>query len=195
MGYISHSKVITIGETYTIYSKGSGYYTNIMKSIIGQVDSFLSHHSKVHILHFDLRQYENTLNNNRMTVFKRRLFKRLRSKYHFLRIGYIWCREQETSDYPHYHYALLLDGHKIQHPKNIWPLVKSVWETMDGSPYLPKNCYYNINRGNHKEIQEVIYRLSYFAKVKGKDKAEASTNNFSTSRIAIRETKSKFSFI
>ena len=194
MSYVSYSNIITIGETYGIYAKGSGFYTNIMKAIKDQTDAFLSHHSKVYVMRFDLRQLEYTLNNSRMTVFNRRLFKRLRSKYNFLRIGFIWCREQESSDYPHYHYALLLDGHKVQHSKNIWPIVKSVWETMDGSPYLPKNCYCNINRGNHKEIQDVIYRLSYFAKAKGKDKTEAQTNNFSTSRIPIKESKNKFSF-
>ena len=69
----------------------------MIKAQINQVDAMLSHHSKIHIIRFDLRVFEFTNDNSIITVFNRRLHKWLKRKYCLKRIGFAWCRELETA--------------------------------------------------------------------------------------------------
>jgi hypothetical protein len=185
MAYITKDKAITVnGNTWWVNSHGSGLITHSIKAMINQVDAMLSHHSKIHIIRFDLRVYEYTENNGIMTAFNRRLHKWLKRKYDLKRIGFIWCRELETAKQQHYHYALIIDGHKIRHPLEILNKVKEIWEQhLNGSEYTPKNCYYNLERDNFHSIQKAIWRISYLAKARGKGYKPAQTKNYGTSRI------------
>ena len=185
MSYISYSKICTChGATWRIYSKKCGFYTKMVKQMIGQVLAMLSHHHKVFLLRFDLHQQENPLNNKRISVFIRQLFGRIETGYKVKRIGYLWVREQEQSDNPHYHFAILLDGSKVQHPYYLLKMVKEVWEFMDGTAWIPSNCYYRIKRDDFNAVQLVVLRVSYFAKGRGKDSGGATRKNYGTSRIA-----------
>ena len=65
--------------------------------MINQIDAMLSHHSKIHIIRFDLRVYQYIENNEKMTTFNRRLHKWLKRKYNLKRIGFMWSRETETA--------------------------------------------------------------------------------------------------
>jgi predicted nuclease of restriction endonuclease-like RecB superfamily len=65
--------------------------------MFGQVDPMLSHHSKMHIIRFDLRVYEYTENNGIITTFNRRLHKWLKRKYNLKHVGFILCRELKTA--------------------------------------------------------------------------------------------------
>ena len=68
MSYITKDKAITVnGQTWWVNSTGSGLITHAIKSMINQVDAMLSHHSKIHIIRFDLRVIEYTENNEIMT--------------------------------------------------------------------------------------------------------------------------------
>jgi hypothetical protein len=151
--------------------------------MINQVDAMLSYHSKVHIIRFDLRILDFTNTNEIMTVFNRRLHKWLKRKYDLKRIGFIWCRELETAKQQHYHYALMVDGHKINYPYEITNKVKELWRQLDGSEYFPKNCYYNVKRDDYQTIQSAIWRISYLAKARGKGYKPDQTKNYGTSRI------------
>jgi hypothetical protein len=155
----------------------------MLKQMIGQVLAMLSHHNKVFLLRFDLHQNESPLNNRRISIFIRRLFGQINTFYNVTRIGYIWVREQEKSDNPHYHFALLLDGGKVQHPHYLLEVVKQVWEFMDGSVWIPENCYYRIKRDDFKLLQLAVLRISYFAKGRGKGRGGSTTKNYGTSRI------------
>ncbi len=128
MAYITKDIAISVnGQTWRVNSKGSGLISHAIKVMINQVDVMLSHHSKIHIIRFDLRVYEYTENNGLITAFNRRLHKWLKRKYHLKRVGYIWCRELEKAKHQHYHYALMVDGHKVNYPHEITNKVKELW--------------------------------------------------------------------
>jgi hypothetical protein len=187
MAYKSRSSVITVnGRTWWINSKVSGIYTTMMKSMIGQLDAMLSHHSRIHVVRFDLRQYEYTATNKRMTDFNARLIKWLKARYGLKRVGYMWVREQERKKHQHYHYALILDGHKVKHPSAVLDKVREIWEHMDGSDWRPKNCYYNVKRDDVESLQAAIWRVSYLAKGRGKGYKPAQTKNYGTSRASFK---------
>jgi hypothetical protein len=184
MAYITKDKAITVnGNTWWVNSKGSGLITHSIKIMINQVDAMLSHHSKIHIIRFDLRVYEYTENNGIITAFNRRLHKWLKRKYNLKRVGFVWCRELETAKQQHYHYALMIDGHKVNYPIEVNSKVKELWRQLDGSEYFPNNCYYNVKRDNYETIQSAIWRISYLAKARGKGYKPDQTKNYGTSRI------------
>jgi hypothetical protein len=187
MAHITKDKAITVNEkTWWVNSAGSGLLTTSIKAMINQVDAMLSHHSKIHLIRFDLRLYEYTETNEIITVFNRKLFKWLKRKYNLKRIGFIWCRELETAEQQHYHYAIMVDGHKINSADKISKKVTQIWRQLDGSEYFPDNRYYNIRRGCHVSIQAAIWRISYLAKARGKGYRPAQTKNYGTSRVKIK---------
>jgi hypothetical protein len=184
MSYITKDKAIKVnGQTWWVNSQGSGLIAHSIKAMINQVEAMLSHHSKIHIIRFDLRVIEYTENNKIMTVFNRRLHKWLKRKYNLNRVGFMWCRELETAKKQHYHYALITDGHKVNYPYEITNKVKELWRQLDGSEYFPDNCYYNIKRNDFESIQAAIWRISYLAKARGKGYKPDQTKNYGTSRI------------
>ena len=185
MKHITKEKIVTVNdEIWWVNSKGSGVILAMTKNMINQLDAMLSHHSKIHLVRFDLHVSEYTQNNEIITKFNRKLFRWLKREYKLKRIGFMWCREQETSDNQHYHYALMLDGHKVQHPECILEQVKEIWNIhLNGFMYIPESCYYNIERGNDQSRRDAIYRISYLAKAKSKDKKAPQTKNYGTSRI------------
>ena len=187
MSYIIKDKAITVnGQTWWVNSAGSGLISDHIKAIINQVDVMLSHHSKILLIRFDLRMYQYTDNNKIITIFNRRLKKWLYRKYKLNRKGFHWCRELETAKQQHYHYVLMVDGHKVRHPIEILSKVKEIWEQhLDGSEYTPKNCYYKLERDDHESIQDAIWRISYLAKARGKGHKPPQTKNYGTSRIKL----------
>lgn len=185
MPYITKDKAITVnGQTWWVNSAGSGLITHAIKAMINQVDVMLNHHSKIHLIRFDLRMYQYTDNNEIITIFNRRLHKWLKRKYDLKRIGFIWCREQETAKQQHYHFVLMIDGHKVRHPIEILSKAREIWDIhLSGSEFTPKNCYYNLERDNYDSIQYAIWRISYLAKARGKGYKPPQTKNYGTSRI------------
>jgi len=185
MPNITKDKAITVnGRTWWVNSTGSGLIPHALKAMINQIDVMLSHHSKVHIIRFDLRMYHHSDNNEIVTIFNRRFHKWLKRKYKLKRVGFVWCRELETAKQQHYHYALIIDGHKVRHPIEILAKAKDIWDIhLNGSEFTPKNCYYNLERNNHDSIQRAIWRISYLAKARGKGYKPKQTKNYGTSRI------------
>lgn len=187
MTYITRDKAITLnGKTWHVNSKKSGLIVHQIKAIINQLEAMLSYHSKVHVIRFDIRLYEYTDDNKLITNFNRRLFKWLKRRYGFKRIGFAWVREHESAKQQHYHYALMIDGHRVNYPKDINHKICEISNQMDLSPYFPKNCFYNTLRDDYKSIQDAIWRLSYLAKARGKGCKPTQTKNYATSRIRTR---------
>ena len=184
MRYVTKTNVITMnGKMWWINARKSGVYSAMLRKMIGQLEAVLSHHSKVNVIRFDLKQSEYTDKNTQITTFNRRLFKWLKRNYKLKRIGFIWCREQETAKHQHYHYVLIIDGHKVQKAGLIANKVKTIWNEISGSYWLPKNCYYNLKRNDYKETQNAIFRISYLAKARGKGYRPPQTKDYGTSRI------------
>lgn len=143
----------------------------------------LAHHSKVLMIRFDLRCRELLETNRAISDFNSLLFRRLKADYRLTKIGFAWTRELERAKQQHYHYALLLDGNKVQHPAKILKAVEEIWSELAGEYWTPENCYLNIHRKNHDEQGEAIYRISYLAKGRGKGYRPPQTKDYGTSRI------------
>lgn len=184
--YLSHSRLFRFGEhDWLVNARGSGCYTHMLKKMLGQFFNMLSHHHRLHVLRFDLHQPTYQADNKRITKFNRNLFKRLQRIYNFKRIGYCWVREQEKAPAPHYHYVLMLDGSKVRYPHKLLIIINEVWTNMSGSFYVPEHCYYNVDRHDLSRLAKVIYRISYFAKGRGKGIRPPQTKDYSTSRITL----------
>jgi hypothetical protein len=187
--YISYSQVITRNDnTWFINSKVSGIYTHIMKAMLDQVEAMLSHHNKVLLIRFDLRQPSYTDNSEHVSKFIKSLSKFIKRKYKLSRFGYVWVREQEKAKQQHYHGFLLLDGNKIQESSYIFKVAKKYWELYyDGYLCWPSDrCYHRLTRNDHEALQDAIYHISYLAKGRGKGYKPAQAKNFGRSRIKHR---------
>jgi len=180
--YISYKSTFSHqGELLKVNAKKSGIYTSVLHKIIEQLDCCLELYKRVLLVRFDLHQGIYTKNNERMTKFKKRLFKRLKKLYGTKDIGYVWVREHEKAKAQHYHWALWIDGDKVRHSKRVLSIVKAVWADMSGHVPTILNPYYFID--NAEQRAEAIYRVSYLAKARGKAARPNQTKDYSTSRI------------
>jgi hypothetical protein len=105
--------------------------------------------------------------------------------YGLKNVGYIWVREREKSKQQHYHLAIMLDENKIRHPKRLNAQIKEMWLPYGHMPTI-KKPYFNINtiKANYKAVREdIILRVSYLAKVRGKRYRDVQTKDYQTSRL------------
>ena len=161
-----------------------GCYVEILERLKDQMDAMLSHHCKILIIRFDLHLNYYTGDNKRISQYVRKLRKRLKSKFGFKRIGFLWVREIEKAKQQHYHFVLMLDGNKVQQASHVLTLVESCWTRWgEPKPYTPKNCYYRVARGDMASFQGAFYRCSYLAKIRGKGYKDKAANDYSASRI------------
>jgi len=166
-------------------AKRSGCYLAILKPIKQQLDAMLSHYSKVLMVRLDLHVCEYSGDNKKISYLMKKLKKSLNQKYGMKHVGYSWVRELETSDRQHYHLALLLNGHKIRYPQKIIKWIEQFWQNRgEPKPFTPKNCYTMIYWGDHESYKKAFFRMSYFAKERGKGHKDLAANNYSTSRLS-----------
>ena len=160
-----------------------GVYKKIVISFIKQLDAAISIHKRVLVLRLDFHINYYTETNNKLSKFMKNIIQWLNRHYGIKKVGYQWVREQERAKQQHYHLALILDGDLIQNPSKINDIFREKW-LPNGSMYIPKNCFYRINKHNLKEVREkVIYRVSYNAKSRGKQYRPAQTKSSCSSRL------------
>ena len=158
--------------------------TNILDTMHAQMQAMLSHHNKVIVVRIDLHCDKYTPCNSELSRFMCKVRKRLYSHYKCTRFGYLWVREQERSKSQHYHVMLIIDANKIQHPSALLGWLQERWSVRGHPrPYVPKHCFYKINRGDDKAFGEAFYRCSYLAKARGKGYGSLGANNYSGSRV------------
>ena len=160
-----------------------GIYKEIIERFIGQFDIAFKVHKRLLVHRVDLHLNKFSSDNKVISTFVNRLKQWLKRNYGLDKIGYIWVREQDRSDKQHYHLALLLDGDKIRHPKRLNEQIKEMWLPLGHVP-VTLNPYYNINKHNHNETRaEIIERVSYLAKIRGKRIRDKQTKDYQTSRL------------
>ena len=161
-------------------------FTNILDTMHAQMQAMLSHHNKIIVVRVDLHCEKYTPCNIELSRFMCKVRKRLYSHYKCTRFGYLWVREQERSKSQHYHVMLIIDANKIQHPSALLGWLQVRWSVRGHPrPYVPKHCFYKINRGDEKAFGEAFYRCSYMAKVRGKGYGGLGANNYSGSRVRL----------
>lgn len=184
------SEAITFdGITYWINcDKDIPCYSEYLKTTIRQVNAMLSHHSKLFIVRYDFRSKLNSNNNTDFLNFMEIIKKKIKVAYGLVRIGYIWCREHgKKNGGLHYHFSLLINGHKIKYPDKLSRLIEGDFAIFGGSMGYVENCFYNLARGDQQTIGEAIYRLSYLAKVNTKSgNRKQNVKRFGSSKIEFK---------
>lgn len=162
-----------------------GCYREILERTHDQFSACLSYHSALTVVRMDFHLHAYTDDNRVMSQFLHKLNKRLLREYsNFKRLGYVWAREMEKADQQHYHIALMVDRHVIQHPGRLIRICEELWQSLgQPKPYTPKNCYYTVRRSDTESFREAFFRVSYFAKVRGKGCKASTANDFSSSRL------------
>lgn len=171
------------GKQYRVNSAKSGLYAEILARVIEQFELASQRWRRVFVLRFDLHAHYYSGDNKRLTAFRKRLFQSLKRHYGFSEIGFCWVRELERSKSQHYHWVLFLDGNLIRHSSRINRMVKDAWEDLTGAYHVPviKRPFYF---GSAEDIaQEVIYRVSYLAKARGKGYRDKQAKDYQTSRM------------
>jgi len=188
MNTTSQSPYVIGDRSYGINTSNNKYacYTGILNAMHGQMQAMLSHHNKVIVVRVDLHCDKYTPCNTELSRLMDKVRKRLYSHYKCTRFGYLWVREQERSKSQHYHVMLIIDANKIQHPSALLGWLQERWSVRGHPrPYVPKHCFYKINRGDDEAFGEALYRCSYLAKARGKGYGGMNSNNYSGSRIKV----------
>ena len=189
--YKSENPIFKIKQNLYKINAGTNkaIYTHQMRKIIEQVENMLSWHRRVFIVVFDLHVDKFSLTNKQVSELIGKVRHYVEKYYKVKRFGYCWCREQHTSNKQHYHMAVMLDGAKINFPHKLLGEILKRWKEIipNGTLHTPKNCYYMTDRKDASVKLEAIYRLSYQAKVKTKDKNSRDTKDYATSRIKAKD--------
>lgn len=108
-----------------------GCYEDILASIKKVMDYMLSKYSKVLFVRFDVSfpaGYPFAQNGTELSHFIKIM--RENGKNSGIELGYVWCREQESSDNPHFHFIALLNGHKVQAYRSFLFAVERAWSVV-----------------------------------------------------------------
>ena len=175
------------GELLGVNAGGKyGVYVEIIQRFVEQLDIAISIHKRLLVHRVDLHTTYYSPNNKIISRFMNRVKQWIGRNYGIDNIGYLWVREQERAKHQHYHLVLLLDGDKIRHPKRLNELIKEKWLPHGHMPVIPRP-YYFINKHNHQEKRgDVIYRVSYLAKIRGKGYRDPQAKDYQASRLRIR---------
>ena len=177
------------GRQWRINNKHSGVFTKMLKRIFEQIFVMFSYDTKLFVARFDLHQSVAISSSSRhLSEFLQSLKSELRVSHGLKYFGYVWCREESETIKQHYHLALLLEGHKIRSPHNLLSIMQRLWVQSGGSSVYRAN-YHNLHREDYESIADVIFHLSYLAKVEGKTTLSPNFKAFSASRLKLKQSK------
>jgi len=171
------------GVTHKVNAKGSGIYKEMMAKILEQLKVARKLHRRLFVVRFELTSHSFAQGNGEISLFRKQITQWVRRNYQTHDVGFVWAREHEKAKSQHYHFALFIDGDKIKHSKKLIEVIKTKWEETDPSHHMPypKKPFYFID--NDEVFADVVYRLSYLAKTRGKGYRPAQVKDYSTSRL------------
>jgi len=162
-----------------------GIYKQVLLRFISQLDLAYLIHKRLLVYRFDLHLNNPTNDNKIVSRFLNRAKQRLKRNYGLNKIGYLWVREKDSVKNQHYHLVLLLDGDKIKHPSKLTKTLRKMWKPIGHMPIVP-NPYYFMDKHNHKNTRkDVIERVSYLAKIRGKGYRSPQVKDYQTSRLKL----------
>lgn len=183
------------GASYELNVRGSGVYREIIRRIIEQLHAGLEIHGRLMAFVFNLHSHAFQADNKEIRAFRKRIMTWIERVYKTGSIGFVWVRERETTKQQHYHFALWIEGNKIQHPKKLLNHIMKKWEEIDPSNHhlhICHNAFYfmdnkeDLIKPNSKTDRGLVYRLSYLAKVRGKGYRPEQSKDYSTSRLKLK---------
>ena len=155
----------------------NGKFT-LNNDILNRLDKLFSYsinkHNKVFFVRFDVtfpEGFNSTKPNQLISNFTESLIRCFkRKKYDPY---YLWVREQNDSNHPHYHYVMLLDGNKIQYANTVWFKAEKLWNKQLDIPLNYKGLIHYCNqfssglmlyRNNPDSLNQAFKWASYLAK-------------------------------
>lgn len=180
-----YGSVISInGEDFEINSTEKlGVYPKILERMVEELDKALYLYKRVFVLRFDLHQKDYSDDNEAVSTFMKAQVQRIKRKYKTKYVGYVWVREMERAKTQHYHCAFFIDGDKLRTSNVLNQQIKAKWYKNGHRSVVPKPFYFIDKHNFEEKRREVIYRLSYLAKVRGKGYRSAQAKDYSTSRL------------
>jgi hypothetical protein len=162
-------------------------YVEIMNKGIDQMKAGFSIHGRLFVQHIVLSTAYYTDDNTKMTGFRKSLIQMLQRQYAAKQTAYIWAREIKTSDTQHYHMFFAVDGQKIWAKDGITTEIKKIVARSD---YFTKVCMSSYRRvRNEEEFKDMIFHLSYIAKIEGKGFRHPRANDFASSNLKANNIK------
>jgi len=190
----AHRSLITTSSTfhhdgvdYKVDARGRGIYKGILEMIIEQLIIARAIHKRLLVIRCDLKSTNFKKGNEEISRFRKRIVQWIERNYQTHSVGTAWAREQKTSEYQHYHFALWIDGGKIRHSKKLKMIIKDKWieeDPCNRSTWECENGAYFVT--NDEIFHKAVFRLSYLAKVSSKGHQPEHYNNYSTSRLKVK---------
>lgn len=172
----------------------------LFQKIIKLLNFYLNKHSKCLVTRFDLTfpcEYREIIFNHLISSFMQKFIQKY--KRQGLDPYYIWARELKSGKHPHYHCALLLNGHKVQSFSHVFANAQSLWGSTLGIDVSGQvdhctgtNYYKNFSNGimidkskgdAQAKYEAVICQLSYLAKMRDKRDCGDPWRNFGMSEL------------
>ena len=181
--FYNHSLIINNEQLEINSTDTLGVYPKIIEKMVEQLDICIAIHKRVFVLRFDLHLKEYSGDNKIISTFMNRLKQWIKRNYKTKDIGSQWVREQERAKTQHYHVTLFIDGDVIRYPNKLLRAIRTKWFKNGHCPVL-EHPYYFIDKHNlEDERKEVIKRLSYLAKTRGKGYRNPQAKDYQTSRL------------
>jgi len=112
-------------------------YNEAILSCIGRMLSYMTaKHFRVLFFRFDVR-FPHGYPHNGLNSELSELLKLIKEAYtrDGIELHYVWAREQDTSDVPHYHVAMTVNGSRVQDPRGIQHMAERIWQRITGVSY------------------------------------------------------------
>lgn len=146
-------------------------YVEMLTATEREMTAMLSNDRKVLMFRFDIHVKEYTPDNKVISDCLNEVKKFIKMYYEDCeRIGYIWCREQQTVKHQHYHVFMMVNGSKIDNTFKIFEEIQNISDRTPllGEPHIAKNSYIMVNRDDTEAYNDAFYRASYLAKTRTK---------------------------
>ena len=199
---IDGAQFIYNGYSYPVNAtEKSGIRLDILTPIVEQLTAMQSYYSRVYFARFDLHLPKGTsikTGNQWMSDLFKKLRERLKSKYKrpkgldqpVKQFAYGWVREKEKAKQVHYHCWIALPQRQVQWlgmpNSGIGGAIVDIWCGLTNGEHTLVNLMndgYVIYRGRPETMNEVIWRVSYLAKERGKYQTGKGDRIHSTSNI------------
>ena len=149
------------------------YRSDIYDAITDRMNLMIDKHCKVFNPRFNLQfpsGYDHDGKNKEISKLTNKVMTNLRKKG--VDAQYVWVREQNRSDRPHYHVSVMLDGSKMN---NVWSFKKIVDDNWNKVLGMPSDGCQHIQNADNDYNKTMIYRPSL--KATG-EKREAEQQRF-----------------
>ena len=191
----------------------NAYNPTILSRIESQFEAMLQQHNKLLVIRFDVRfprdGYLHDGGNREISYLLKALKEACANQ--ISDIQYLWAREQVSSDHPHYHVMLLVNGSLMQNPMGLLHKASEIWSRILRGAYPGLIEFCDSRCLGHKEtgsimirrpssvaegetlfrqqqiydekLQEALGRASYLAKTFSKGNTPYRVREFSCSQI------------